>query len=1142
VSTFKILEAYLEDLINLYNFQKGIRELSCRIIIEFLQTFQDNDSKWKKITFDTVIPKLLQQDTQQDKNANQDEPTSKEDDSTLTSNWTTEQIAVALYIQKCYEPSKKDEVAVPKWMEQALLSDENLARFSNSLVATARAYPRRHVVWTQILQVLFPTDCTTVINPTVRYSKDGSSCIKSLFCAIVEPHLVTSTYECRAFALDLMHEVSRALPTDQLASVVPHKLRNLFLNAVLCSGNGNKKQQQLLSPLGQKMLKSLVESACDESKDLSHRVETAKFLFEMDPRFDSKTKTSSIHSLLLDKDIAFNVEHVRNLIDFLEMKIVSAAKNISDKQNLEHQRPEDSDSERRAELHCLEGYLELLSGTIFKMALKLNHADRLEIFQQVLFFLMILAFFDCSDLKVPQTKSKKKKNKKSGALELAVIHTAVQVGIKYSSVFDIQLPYAFRVSLSARFFSLLGDIASIFIPEIRTRNLNSRKQEDVHDDDVPDFSTTKLEILECARIGWAALEEYGAKLLRTELDDESMNCRAATTKLLEFVHAQFVNRSVSPNDEKIFFLQKKCAVSFAILVNTLILQMLRCSTDNEEDQCDVEDENDLDDESKGFIPSTCNLCQAIVQRDNLSILEGEIDEKYLSKPLGSLVEVLIDILGMKTTDKSRGASVRLLRDALKNVWSSSLTLLTIDSSSASKHRSHDADGAVNLLLEAVCGDVHSSNDDDSLDISDEEESIETYEDEKLFTSELLTKDFGESDHDAGQPGTDNEDEELIVNSSQLENLLLHESDEEQDQLEHHEGADSALARMIKLKQESRKNAQREKERAVVAHQLRCISLLETVLSSKYALLLSSETVILSLVPLLRARRELDKSLIVMSEARASGKGGYSEKRSLLDRITSVVTSKIVKLKINRDTSSSVVTTAETILAEAKRSPSAFHCKCCSSALMFLLKFAADKAHKESIGSFLEVALVEWSTKPKSKLHSMLFEDAITRYPVFAATAIGSALSKSASNGRSPFKRAESFHLLSLLFSTKEADAVHPLKLVMQSSVQSALSALKNESPMLTTKRCREVLKSIESMISYSLLHFTDRGTWELLSSLSPLLTSLGGSSKSDGVQKICINLVSNIAIGMSKIKEESEKVASDETKPKNKTRKKPKKC
>jgi hypothetical protein len=98
---------------------------------------------------------------------------------------------------------------------------------------------------------------------------------------------------------------------------------------------------------------------------------------------------------------------------------------------------------------------------------------------------------------------------------------------------------------------------------------------------------------------------------------------------------------------------------------------------------------------------------------------------------------------------------------------------------------------------------------------------------------------------------------------------------------------------------------------------------------------------------------------------------------------SVITSKIVKLKINQDTSISAVMTADSILREAKRSPSSYHCKCCSSALLFALKIVADKAPKEAIGSFLEVALVEWRMKPKSKLHSMLFEDAITRYPSYS---------------------------------------------------------------------------------------------------------------------------------------------------------------
>jgi hypothetical protein len=50
--------------------------------------------------------------------------------------------------------------------------------------------------------------------------------------------------------------------------------------------------------------------------------------------------------------------------------------------------------------------------------------------------------------------------------------------------------------------------------------------------------------------------------------------------------------------------------------------------------------------------------------------------------------------------------------------------------------------------------------------------------------------------------------------------------------------------IIKLEQVSHKSAQHEKGHAVLAHQLCYISLLENVLSSKYTLFLSSETLIL----------------------------------------------------------------------------------------------------------------------------------------------------------------------------------------------------------------------------------------------------------------------------------------------------------
>lgn len=1118
-----------------------------------MQAFQDNNSTWTHLSLKLTVPNLLQQGEKQEdegaiKDKKQDEPSSMEDDSILPINWTAEQIAVAFYIQNSYERSNTDELLVPNWMESSLLSDDNLALFSNSLVATAHTYPRRHLVWSQISKVLLPTDCTTVKHLSL-YSENKHSYIQALFQVVVEPHMVSSTHERKALALELMHDFARALPAKEMSIAFPPMLRNLFLNTLSAPGSGSKKQHHLLQPLGQKILKSLVESACDESKDLFDRIETAKVLLEMDPRFDSRTKTNSIFSLLLDKSITFNVEHLNNLIDFLEMKVLSTAERIfnteekpKDNENLHM---EDNDSERRALLHSLEGFLELLCNTVLKISLNLNHAERLEIFQRILFFLMTLSFFDCSNLTLPPTKIKKKR--KSRTVEAPNVHVAVKVGIKYKK--DMKLPYLCRVSVSARFFSLLADFASVFVPHGKNKNPNGLKpEEDENEGFAAEFLLKKLEILERARTGWAALEENGAELLRPKLDAESTHSRTVTAELMEYVNSTFLINSITPNDDKLFSLRRKCATNFAILVDTLLLQMLRCATESEEDQLHAEDDCDLDDELNSFIPLLCKVCQRIIQKEQLSPSDIEMEEEDLSKPIASLVEILIDILGIKSTGKSRGASVRLLRDILRSVWSASLTLLAHSSSSASEQSSLEVGEAVNLLLDSICGDVNSNNDTDPAEGSDEEESIEKYEDEELFTSESLTKDFVESDsgdeheHPGEQSNMDEEEEELVLDSAKLETLLLQGSDEEQDELEHHEGADSALARMIKLKQDSRKNAQRERERAVVAHQLRCISLLETLFSSKYALLLSTETVLLSLLPLLKARRELDKSLIVMLETKASGKGGHSEKRSLLERITSVLTTKISKLKIKKDPIESVVTTAEAILTEARKSPSASHCLCCSAAMMFVLKFAIDEHSRKTIGSFFEVALVEWSTKRSSKLHSVLFEDVITRYPAFAVTSIGAALSSSASNGRSPFKMAESFQLLSLLYSTKEADAVQPLKLQMVSSVQSAISALSKDSPMLTTKRCRDVLKAVESMVSFALMHVKDKKTWELLNVLTPLLTTLGESSKSDGVQKICTNLVSNIATGMTTIKEQNlEEATRDDNKSKKKARKKSKK-
>ena len=1090
----------MDDIIHVYKFRKWTREISCQVIIEFLQAFHCNESTWRRLIFNIIIPTFLIRlgDSNEDVVKEKD---SKQEEDDLLSNWTAEQIAVALYIQRLLTPATNTE-QLPSWIMQPLLSNENLACFANSLVATAHTYPRRHVVWTEILKSLLQT--------TQEVSNKNSSSIHAVFELVVEPHLVTSTHERKALALELMQDFALALPPKEIFVAMRPKLRNLFLNTLSAPIN-NKKQPHLLKPLGLKILNSLVDTACADKNSLSSRLEIAKLLFEMDPRFDSRTKTTSTSSLLLDDNVTFRAEHLNTFIDFLEKKILALPTETND----EDVDNDDKESEKRLQIHLLDGYLELLCRTVIQMSLNLSPSEKIEIFQRVLFFLMTFAFFDCRNLSLPSTnKVKKKKRGKTNEQPAIPVHAAVLAAIQHKTEPDILLSPAFRASMSARFFSLLADYASLFVLRSNATSGISKESllEGEEDGSGIELSSTKLDILMRAVAGWVALEENGANLIRPELVEECIKSRKISGEICQFVNNAFMK--TNKGNDKVFSLEKRCATSMATLSTILCLQMLRCSSDELPGE-----EDDLDEDINVAIPIIWDVCQRLVQNDLPSSTEEE-----LTKTLHLLVEVLVDILGMKSESKSRGASVRLVRDAAKNVWSASLTLLANGASSGLDGFSLDAGKAVSLLIETICGEEEAIDSADIADDTDgEDEEIAAGEGSELFTSDVAIKTFGDSDSDSQSKDLNREEqsedeEEIMLGSSQLENLLLESSDaEDQGELEHYEGADSALARMIKLKQDSRKSAMRERERAVMAHQLRCISLLETLFSSKYGILLRSDTVLSSILPLLKARRELEKSISALAEGQGPGKGGLNEKRSLLERITSVLKTKICKLKINRNHEGSAVAAADSIIAEAKKSPNISHCKCCSTALMFVLKFATDVESKESIGSFYRLALTEWSTKKSSKLHSVLFEDAIIRFPAFAAMSFGGGLSAAAESGRSTFIKSESFRLLSLLYDTKVDGIVLLLKSILTSSVNSVMVGLGEKDSMLTAKECRELLKLTESMISFAVASVSDKTTWELLNSLSPLLNSLAGKSKSDGVQKLCTKLVSSISLELQKV-------------------------
>jgi hypothetical protein len=271
---------------------------------------------------------------------------------------------------------------------------------------------------------------------------------------------------------------------------------------------------------------------------------------------------------------------------------------------------------------------------------------------------------------------------------------------------------------------------------------------------------------------------------------------------------------------------------------------------------------------------------------------------------------------------------------------------------------------------------------------DDESSIESGNDDMQLsfvsaTSAAIDSESDNDDHSANEETkneTDSDDSmneregEIELESSKLENLLI-QSSVDGNMLEHHEGADAALAQLIKLKQEARKSGKDQKEKLELSNRLRCMALLEAVfLSNKRSGLLSNQAVLMSILPLLRSRTELAKSL-------STGNSSQNDKASLLDKITVLLESKIAKTNVDGMANiEACKIVADQVSIEMRKLQDIEHCKCCSALLVLLVKAVA-KQGDETVAfakSLYEPCVHEWSTKKSTKLQAVIFDDLATK--------------------------------------------------------------------------------------------------------------------------------------------------------------------
>ena len=1012
--TIHVASGFVSDLVKLFHHKKWMKEPAAHAIGTILNSFYavSNTKNGKKVVThlveEVIIPKLLL-----DNSGN-----------SSVKEYSAEQIAVAAIIQSQIRYHPK---GLPAPLDEPIVSPESIPMIAQTLVATSSVVqPRTHLVWDAIL--LFLTEEVEQKTSTGKKKKGprklrdklpfGDSSVRdtveSLMRHVVAEGLLKvdasnpgkTTHERRSLAICIVRNLlgvpfnsSISGPTQLLLEaedleqmiLTPVMIRRLFLD-VICAGGGGQKKAHLLKPLALQILEAMVTSIVDESsgEDVTRRLTVAQCLLRSEPRFDGLTKTTTVSDLVgLSADIALDVGPTyRNMwqkyLDFSEEQLISSMQ---------------SEEENGGKVLAYTDLLYNAARRLLRLQIGSEaekHAQEFFDFrskkaQNILSFFMVSSFFDCSkvsreDASPSKSSKKAKKKEKNQQVTDSLVEAAMRLNRlreKVGGTDKSPLPYDARSVLSERFFGLLHENVNA-----STHSLGSAQSEKLHAKD-----SVMLTILSDLCKGWQSLEASGA------------------TPLFPAIRGSGEGKEEGPSPDKIVFqlqglardladkgdsgdprerAKKRCATGCAVLASALFLHLLGCGRPDdimEEEDITTEDDDD-----------TADIVDAIEEISEIApvFVEGSVESE--DNPLAGFAELCIGVLSNSICSGSpgRGASPKLLREAVKLAW------MGILAASATSDRVLLDSDVISVLLNgigAIDGDLEENEQADV-----EEDESENDEDDS--STEGLDGDFSklgnilvgeddeapdevmaEGDKDKAEEG----EQDVEIDSEKLNSLLEEDSDAdvETGELEHHEGADAALAMLIKVKQEARKASRQARERLELAKQIRCTVLIESLFLGKtdsWSSLFRSDILLQLMKPMLAYRNQLEKNL-----SRTSGKvnttDGSTEKRALLDRLTSILKQKVFKVKLagmQISASTDIVelscSLASELMSMAKKTSSKEQMTCYSGGLNMILKAISDSEGISRAASVYSDAVREWSTKRASKFEMQLFDDLINHSP------------------------------------------------------------------------------------------------------------------------------------------------------------------
>jgi DNA polymerase phi len=1071
---------WLVNLAELYRAKRWMREPAAHAVCLLLQTTESTTTRTVLIREVVLVQFLAQGDHKQREGGKS---------TSVLATYSAEQVALSLYCQQ-------QVMNLPAPLDQPLLSIETVPILAPILASTSHVtQPRTHLVWDVLALVLTsdaaPTGDGDNKSPVVEQRSlrpEMTEIFSAVYTQVLVNHLIQATEEKpkatenrRALALCLVRQwagvefmssisgrIQVHVPAAMLESVI---LQPILVRRLLSDLASSK--DHYLKPLANLVLQQVTEEALSS---LERRLAVLRACLTADARFDASSKSAIVATLFgwLHGDAVVVKDYKATweaMVDFIFDRIRKVGQ------------------ERNITTYEATGLIDLLFHH-GKFLLRVHKDDSTagDMVRRVLGFFMTTAFFDCGEITV------KKKDKKIPIALMAQKAVAV-------------LPYDLRCVLASRFYSLLAERMAVHLRVAGLSAAVAGVQEVLND--------------------WKGLNSIGAVSLGSKSeeandeDEEEMSVGELVGTLQTFAE-EILGADDKAKRGMESFIPASYMLSMGLYLNTL-----SCGTPDNVYDDDDPDSDELGDkeESESFIRDLHDVVEQF--QGNSERDEAEDD----GNPLTSLAALCVNILSspLASGSPTRGGSPKVLRDAVRQIW--------VHGMMAAAHAEFKADSDVlTILLDAlgakaeedqdtIAGDPDNAEEDEDMEGDDDEVDATIFSKAaSVVNSDEEMKDDDEGANEKEEIAGNDEEEEIELDHTRLQSLLAEDDDASVDAevLEHHAGADAALARLIQMKQNARKAGQKAREKIDISNNIRCVVLLETLVKGKpegWGSLLSPHLVLSSISPLLDRCRYLERDL-----ARLTGKAQNSagEKRALLEKITAMLQQRILKCKMGTfpsvakgDTNELILELSQRLMSHARHTSSRDHHALVSTALVFVIRSLPTVDEQvDTARTIYSDAVEEWSTKGASRLDSLLFEELLRHTPQIAQMVLPQQLAKAASDGRY-FIKVEAFRLLALLFNPSlspgdreiEKTATEAMKTSVGIALDSVALAL-SDSEMTKAKRAREVLKALEQIIVF--MEATEFAAMPSIAKVRDALASCVSDSESPILKSSCEEMASRL--------------------------------